>query len=521
MPYSIDVKDGQFLVVSDSGETMGTHATRQQAIDQQRALYANVADSTTKEEYPFDECVADQMKRYGDEETARKVCGSIRARYGKKELSDPQYREIESELGIMPKEVKPSIVDRIVGFFKEGRRNATADESRLQQIHDLAVENGASCPMVFKQANGQSRWILLSTNSYQDRDGEIVTQKSQEADTERMTTTRNYGPLRLWHLGYPDTSTKEAGPGIDVGDCDYSQMFGRVRVESGTFRDERTAAAIKGRADQWAGSIGFFHPVDQPDRNGEYSDIYTFERSLLPRGRQSNYFAPLAAIVKENSMTTKDDKIKQLADLLGDNALADTVVKQAEATEKAAQERGLRFKEGAEAATADEVGVTTKAPKKPAKKAKVSKGGKKSGSGKKGGGGSGSDDQTKAMFARLEESGERTSSKAAIEPDDDEAETEVDADEIFAALKEDISALIDERLAASRKEYTEKEVGQAAQVKALEAQVKELIGDQPRGFFGGFRPSTSEATVLQGVIQTKEAGDPLDSVINQLMGKKN
>lgn len=487
MPYSIDVKDGQFLVVSDSGETMGTHATRQQAIDQQRALYANIADASMKEEYPFDECVSDQMKRYGDEETARKVCGSIRAKFGKKEMSDLQYKEIEDELGITPKEHrsaggivaqthipekdrpeifipgKPSIVDRIVGFFKEGRRNATADEARLQQIHDLAVENGASCPMVFKQANGQSRWILLSTNSYQDRDGEIVTQKSQEADTERMTTTRNYGPLRLWHLGYPDTSTKEAGPGIDVGDCDYSQMFGRVRVESGTFRDERTAAAIKGRADQWAGSIGFFHPVDQPDRNGEYSDIYTFERSLLPRGRQSNYFAPLAAIVKENSMTTKDNKIKQLADLLGDSALADTVVKQAEATEKAAQERGLKFKE------------------------------------------------SEAVPAMPEKEDETPTAPTA----------EMDTDKVFSALKERITAMIDERLAASRKEYTEKEAGQAAQIKALEAQVKELIGDQPRGFFGGFRPSTSETTILQGAIQTKEAGDPLDSVVDQLMGKKN
>jgi len=132
---------------------------------------------------------------------------------------------------------------------------------------------------------------------------------------------------------------------VDIGDCDYSQMLGRVRIESGTFRDERTAAAIKGRADQWAGSIGFFHPLDQPDRNGVYADSYTFERSLLPRGKASNYLTPLAAIVKENDMTTKEEKIKQLGELLGDAALADAVLKQVDATEKAAQERGLKFKE--------------------------------------------------------------------------------------------------------------------------------------------------------------------------------
>jgi hypothetical protein len=35
--------------------------------------------------YPWDQCVADQVERYGDEETAKKVCGAIKAMYGSKE----------------------------------------------------------------------------------------------------------------------------------------------------------------------------------------------------------------------------------------------------------------------------------------------------------------------------------------------------------------------------------------------------------------------------------------------------
>ena len=31
------------------------------------------------EAYPWDECMTDQMARYGDEETAKKVCGAIKA----------------------------------------------------------------------------------------------------------------------------------------------------------------------------------------------------------------------------------------------------------------------------------------------------------------------------------------------------------------------------------------------------------------------------------------------------------
>jgi hypothetical protein len=30
-------------------------------------------------DYPWEECIADQTARYGDEETAKKVCGAIKA----------------------------------------------------------------------------------------------------------------------------------------------------------------------------------------------------------------------------------------------------------------------------------------------------------------------------------------------------------------------------------------------------------------------------------------------------------
>lgn len=30
-------------------------------------------------DYPWEECIADQIERYGDEETAKKVCGAIKA----------------------------------------------------------------------------------------------------------------------------------------------------------------------------------------------------------------------------------------------------------------------------------------------------------------------------------------------------------------------------------------------------------------------------------------------------------
>jgi hypothetical protein len=37
------------------------------------------SEPTEMGEYPWEECVADQLERYGDEETAKKVCGAIKA----------------------------------------------------------------------------------------------------------------------------------------------------------------------------------------------------------------------------------------------------------------------------------------------------------------------------------------------------------------------------------------------------------------------------------------------------------
>lgn len=42
-------------------------------------LKKNKFEQDQMEAYPWDECVADQVARYGDEETAKKVCGAIKA----------------------------------------------------------------------------------------------------------------------------------------------------------------------------------------------------------------------------------------------------------------------------------------------------------------------------------------------------------------------------------------------------------------------------------------------------------
>jgi hypothetical protein len=61
-----------------------------------------------KEKYPWGECIKDQVERYGDKETAEKVCGKIKAQFGKKadEFQDRLRREYTAVVPMVAKQVK-------------------------------------------------------------------------------------------------------------------------------------------------------------------------------------------------------------------------------------------------------------------------------------------------------------------------------------------------------------------------------------------------------------------------------
>ncbi len=257
---------------------------------------------------------------------------------------------VVAEIGSISK-----IIDEIISPFtqKAGARHSSSDSKALQYIHDKSVALGASCPMmIFKEDSGKYRWVLFSSTAYRDRDGDIVSTKAQEDDCDEMNRTNNFGVLRWWHVGKPYTTVKSdwrsyiAGSGIDLGECDTSVMIKRVRVESGTFYHNEVGERLKEVANELSVSIGFSHPEDEPDREGVFSNVHTFERSLLPKGKQSNYFASIPVIEKESKLMNDNEKAAKLKEHLG--AIFGLVMNKAEATDKAAEATGTTFKEGDE-----------------------------------------------------------------------------------------------------------------------------------------------------------------------------
>lgn len=190
---------------------------------------------------------------------------------------------------------------------------------------------------IFKdKKDGKYRWVTFSSNAFRDADGEIVSIKALEDDCARADEDGMYGPLRWWHL-----------PGLELGWCDFNAVIGRTLVESGTFKDDSIAKKLT--ESNFQISIGFRHPLDQPDQNGVFHTIRRFERSIVPTGRVANSLTKFEVITKEsNNMATIQEKLSALKTILGDDGLVAKVLAGASAAEKSADEAGLDWKELAE-----------------------------------------------------------------------------------------------------------------------------------------------------------------------------
>lgn len=158
-----------------------------------------------------------------------------------------------------------------------GKAEALTKLRAMYHSMDLETPDEASKELtVYKDADGNYRWLLFSSNAFRDREGEIVSQKALSADVEANPSGT---PLRWWHV-------KETR----LGTCDWRAVIGRTLVESGTFVNANVAQKIKTAAKGLQVSIGFLHPKEQPDANGVYDDIKVIERSLLPKGTAANPF---------------------------------------------------------------------------------------------------------------------------------------------------------------------------------------------------------------------------------------
>lgn len=129
---------------------------------------------------------------------------------------------------------------------------------------------------IFKDSNGDWRWVSRSSSNFRDKDGHWVSEASLEQAVALAEWADFRGPLRYWHV-----------KGADIGDCDFQMVIDGFLIESGTFYDQQVGLKAFDEQDELGISLGFLFPKDEP-LGSTFYNIAIFERSMLPAPKASN-----------------------------------------------------------------------------------------------------------------------------------------------------------------------------------------------------------------------------------------
>lgn len=534
MPFKVVAVEGGYKVQDDqskfySDKPLGRGAAARQA----RALYANVPEARKKE----DPETAPEEKAVSAVPTGINASGpgglsgvmGMGGRRWAKKRDDIQRRTSE----------------------KHGNHNDSAMRN-LQEDEVERVSNPSGSLTVIKHSQGEHRWLLFSSNAFRDREKEIVSRAALEADVDASDQAGEYGPLLWWHL-----NGLKGNPICMLGNCDFRMVHGRTLIESGTFDSKEIGEAVAKAAPFLQVSIGFNHPADEPDEDGVFHTIRTFERSLLPRGKAANPFTKVS-VKGEISMATKKQIQEKLAALKTLGIDPDSVLKDADAAEKQIAAAGIAFKEVDEEADKDETEVSAKegeeaeseveSPEANAEKAK--KPAKAAPEEDEDSEDEEDDDVIGNMpvsaYKSMLEKAFADGMKAAMEPvtkmlhtHDPKKEEEQRTKEASerTALKEQVSAL-EQQIAGQQAALAAAQQALATATKALSdtgdqlrqtnTRLTELEGSKPRYLSSGFVASQDDSTVISEE-RVKELGAPtsdpsvagMQSFMNFAFGKPN
>lgn len=187
--------------------------------------------------------------------------------------------------------------------------------------------NAKSELVTTKDATGKWRWTLITSSAFEDRDGEIVSEKALKKDCDQMEFTGEYGELLWWHSdGDIHGTEKEARPYLPLGNCDTSFVYKKLNIESGLYYDDSVGEIFSKKTKEFGASKSFYHLPDEPV-DGVYSYIRTKERSILPLGKEANFLTRLFGW-REKEMANTKERIQALREKLGDDE-ADKILQHA------------------------------------------------------------------------------------------------------------------------------------------------------------------------------------------------
>ena len=169
-------------------------------------------------------------------------------------------------------------------------------------------EAGPGAFTAFKDAQGNWRWMTITSNIWRDRDGEIIPGDAHEGAVSYAERTKDMPDLRLWHV-----------PGSRIGVADWVDFTHGFVLHSGSFDKgmEGAAASLAASKEPLGVSHGFYHNKD------EDSDTYPwyrdFEVSVLPLEKAANQWTEFTADnTKEVAMGLSDERRGFLVEHIGE-----------------------------------------------------------------------------------------------------------------------------------------------------------------------------------------------------------
>ncbi len=187
----------------------------------------------------------------------------------------------------------------------------------------------------YKDADGQWRWMIINTNKFEDREGEIFSVKSHKEYIAYVEKSGDWPELWLWHT-----------PGTRLGVASLVDYVDGFVVHSGTYDEgmEDVAENLSKMQHKCGVSHGYEYLLgDEEDK--VYEHYRTFELTICPAARAANIWGTeFATFLKEVTMGFSKDKREFFVEALGEERVA-ALETRLPALEKELEGEDVNFKE--------------------------------------------------------------------------------------------------------------------------------------------------------------------------------
>lgn len=374
MPYKIEKDGDQFCVVKEGadGGRMKCYDNRADATDYLKALYA----AENKQFVPPEQAEVNYLPLSA---TPGQACANCR--WFKAVEWEEDGPEVKSECHLIasyPEAIVPTgrcdrweavpevnsnplpvvIVDAPSGDMQQGEAAFVVTQTvvdaggkSVTQIWEGLQATAAKYVRKLRQSrdelsNGMkvvgNAWLITWSNNFEDRDGEIFTQKAIDQYVARVDRGIVPPPeLWVWHT-----------PGTRIGQAAWVGRHGHFVMAAGEFDETPQAQAAKAYYQRHAQKTGVSHGFTFPAATFDgkhYHDFNTFEITLLPRDAEANRFTSLEGV---KAMALDEKKRANLEAVFGKEQ-AEKILNDLEARGKALEETGVAFKDYVDA-TGDE-----------------------------------------------------------------------------------------------------------------------------------------------------------------------